>query len=384
MIFTLEALNAGEGDCLLLIYGEPGSPRLIVIDGGPQQTCAEALMPRLLELREVFGARTLPVELLVVTHVDSDHIAGVLALTRALREVSPGAAPPAAIKELWHNSFDDVVRTDEVDQALAFVDALPFAGGVASVGEGRTLRADAARLGIAVNAEFDPLVVRPDDAGVVIPCGDGLTLTVLGPARAQLAAFQKEWDAALAAAKQRRGGVAGASLDTSKPNLASITLLAECEGRTMLLAGDARGDHLVAGLEAAKLLPEGGTMHVDVFKLPHHGSCRNVTLELLRRVTADTYVISANGKHGNPDRETLERLEEARAGARYRVVCTFPEAAYRSVRADEAGADERREALQAFHTWAKRQPDTVEFVHREASALGVKVELGSPLGRVRR
>lgn len=382
MLFTLEALDASEGDCLLLLYGTARQPRLVVIDGGPRSTCDAALLPRLLALRSKFPRDApLPVELLVVTHVDSDHIAGIVALTgRLLERRAAGAEPPLVIKELWHNSFDGVLGEQQVRRAIDFVNRLPeaetSAGVVASASEGRKLHDDAAALGMAINAEFADLVARADDAGVEVPCGDGLTLTVLGPARQQLDDFRREWDATLGKQASAHGQVA-ATPDTSRPNLASIVLLAECRGRSMLLAGDARGDHILAGLEAAGKLPPGGTMHIDVFKLPHHGSCRNNSDELLQRVTADTYVISANGKHANPDRETLERLAAARGVTQYTVVCTFPESAYKLVKPDEAGAEERREALLGFHEWARRQTARgVTIEYREASALSVVIELG--------
>jgi hypothetical protein len=63
---------------------------------------------------------------------------------------------------------------------------------------------------------------------------------------------------------------------------------------------------------------------VDVFKLPHHGSVRNVTPELFERITADTYVISANGKYDNPDFQTLEWLVQAasKQGRSFTIVAT--------------------------------------------------------------
>src|SRR5690606_34244659 len=145
-----------------------------------------ALLPRLLELRARLGAgeTALPIELVVVTHIDSDHIGGVLAWTRELRALR--GARPFKIRELWRNSFDDVVGGTEVADAVQFVNALPWSerdGVVASAGEARTLREDAEVLGVAINAEFAGLVARADDGGVEIPCGDGLTLTVLGPAQ---------------------------------------------------------------------------------------------------------------------------------------------------------------------------------------------------------
>lgn len=381
MLFTLEALNAAEGDCLLLLYGAASRPRLIVLDGGPRETCDTVLLPRLRALAAAFpGGRTasLPVELAVVTHVDSDHVAGMVALAdRLCAAQAAGRVLPVTIKELWHNSFDDALGDRAVIEALTYVDALPPAEGgvVASVAQGRKLAADAETLGIAVNAEFAGLVLRADDGGVEIPCGDGLTLTVLGPAAAQLESFRKDWQASMT---RTAGSVAATgAADTSRPNLSSIVLLAESGGRRMLLAGDARGDHILAGLEASGKLPPGGSMHVDLFKLPHHGSCRNNSEELLARVTADTYVISADGKHGNPDRETLERLAAARAGARYTVACTFQAGAEAMVRDDEPGADARRAALRGFAGWAARQASRgVTVIHRDPAAFAVRVELG--------
>ena len=82
----------------------------------------------------------------------------------------------------------------------------------------------------------------------------------------------------------------------------------------MLLTGDARGDDILDGLAEAGLLT-GGRCHVDVLKIPHHGSHRNVTADFFRQVTADHYVISANGQNGNPDVAMLEMLSAARESA---------------------------------------------------------------------
>jgi hypothetical protein len=274
------------------------------------------------------------------------------------------------IKELWHNSFDGALGERPVIEALEFVNGLPAAelattGVVASIAEGRRLAEDAAALGIAVNVEFAGLVLRADDGGVVVPCGDGLTLTVLGPAPG--------------AARGVPQGLAGRSAPGAwdrrrdrrhrhEPAQPGQHRAARRERGTSHAArrGRARRPH-PRRPRSGGLLSPGGTMHVDLFKLPHHGSCRNNTSELFTRVTADTYVISADGKHGNPDRETLERLAAARAGAPYTVACTFPEGADRLVRADDPGADERRAALRDFHAWAQ-----------EMSARGVTVKYRDP------
>lgn len=105
-------------------------------------------------------------------------------------------------------------------------------------------------------------------------------------------------------------------------NLSSIMILAEAEGKRVLLSGDGKGDNLIEGLEQLGLLNDNGEIHVDVFKLPHHGSESNVSRDFFDKVKAHTYVISANGKHGNPDLSTLKWLVES-AKARDERVTIF-------------------------------------------------------------
>ena len=93
-------------------------------------------------------------------------------------------------------------------------------------------------------------------------------------------------------------------------------MLAEAGGKRMLLTGDARGDKIIQGLELIGALQPGKPMHVDVLKMPHHGSDRNMEQSFLERIVADHYVFSGDGEHGNPERATLEMLRLARDGAR--------------------------------------------------------------------
>src|SRR5207248_827400 len=109
-------------------------------------------------------------------------------------------------------------------------------------------------------------------------------------------------------------------------NLSSIIVLATLAGKSMLLTGDARGDEVIHGLEQAGLKKHGQPFHVDLLKIPHHGSQRNVAPEFFQQVTADHYVISSDGeKFSNPDIPTLRWLSEARANDAYTLYLTYPE-----------------------------------------------------------
>jgi hypothetical protein len=189
---------------------------------------------------------------------------------------------------------------------------------IASVPQGRRLRQNAEALSIPVNrtAPLKGLVCAPDDAALEADLGDGLTLTILGPKLGPLKKLRMKWDAEIKrlreAGKLDEAGAAGFGDDRSVYNLSSIIVLAERGGKSMLLTGDSLHAHILDGLRSAGKLDGDGRLHVDLLKLPHHGSMRNIDREFFERVTADHYVISANGRDDNPDLGTLEALTAAR------------------------------------------------------------------------
>ncbi len=340
MIFTLEALEARHGDSLLLHYGTQQAPRQLLIDGGTRGVFRRPLRDRLLALRDARApGESLRLRMVMVSHIDDDHIKGILDLGEDLqRRRRNGDAEPVAVTTLWHNSFDDVVGRAEgsaeviaatgTDLAQAAAPDQPFQSSAIfqSVPQGRSLRNLATDLGWLVNDEFrlHPgrlVMVRDGQTHEEVSLGDDLTFLVLGPREDQIRALQKRWDREL----QRKGlAAAASSQDTSVFNLASIVVLACAGGRSMLLTGDARHDHIRQGLEAAELLSSEGRFHCDLLKMPHHGSSRNIHEDFFRDITADHYVFSANGRHDNPDLETLELLSNARGEDRYTVWLTNP------------------------------------------------------------
>lgn len=368
MLFTLEALPARYGDAVLLHFGPPEAPQLAVLDGGTTTVYAKALKPRLAQLRAAYQARetarraargelvvpgqqlTLPVRLALVTHLDDDHIRGVLDWTDELLQLRDDQAQaPAAIQSFWLNAFDDLVGNHEIREGLLehvgdAITASTSPGGftwvpeldcyrsaalvLASVDQGYRLRKNARALS-TLNAEFGGGPILAPAAGARIVDVDGLKLTVLGPLTAELQALETEWDRQLPEILRRQGrdrqAKAAAFADKSVFNLSSIVLLAELEGKRMLLTGDARGDLVLQGLETAGLLDANGKIHVDILKLPHHGSSRNVAPSFFERITADHYVVSSDGdKFNNPDLETLEMLSDVRGDQPFTLHLTYP------------------------------------------------------------
>jgi beta-lactamase superfamily II metal-dependent hydrolase len=377
-VFTLEALDAKYGDSLLLHYGDSHAPRLIVIDGGPATVYEDALKPRLAEIQNARGGGQLEIRMLMVSHIDLDHINGVLKLTAALRREQEAKRPlPYDILTLWHNSFDDLVGSAsatallDVGAAAASAAGLEDLGGiVAGVKEGRALRKDADALAINMNSGFDALI-QFDKAAKPLKIGGKLFFTVVGPRKEQLDKLKEDWKKKIGPilakekAKQEEATIAAAKPDTSIPNLSSIVVLAAFgdpaqSRKTILLTGDAGGKYIVESLRDAGQLNASGTIKVDVLKLPHHGSARNCTKELFRAVHADHYVISANGQNDNPDLETFDNLFAVRPTGSYTIWMTN----------DVAGARKHAEA---------HKPESVTLEVNEKKNGSLKIEFGEKI-----
>ena len=311
-MFALRAVQAEFGDCLIVEFGSAGNRRYVLVDGGPPGTYAAHLQPELQGITAAGGR----VELAVLSHVDNDHVVGLLDLLTQLRDQRANNRPETiAVEGLWHNSFalaidptGDIAPRLRTLLATAGLQTMGQTGiAVAGIGEGDKLRQDALALGLPLNQGFAGGLVCVDDAPAPVTL-DNLTLRVVGPTRANLNELQTKWRDWLDEHEDAVGAgdpLVAAMADRSVPNLSSIMLLAVADQKRLLLTGDGRGDHLLAGLREAGVLAADGTIHVDVLKVAHHGSDRNATRGFFRTVTADTYVVSANGMYGNPDLATL-------------------------------------------------------------------------------
>lgn len=379
-MFALEALQANDGDCLLLRYARGRqSDKLILIDGGPRGVFQAALRERLEKLR---GGRKLDLRMVMVSHIDADHITGLLDLFKHLIELQDsGEEPPYRIRSLWHNSFEKLAggRAAAVESAVvgaavggavpAGLDP-PVEAVVASVRQGNDLRNYARKLSVPINREVrGELISAPERGRRTIRIDEGLTFTLIGPQEKELNKLEDSWKAAKAAAQATPEAIAADYLNRTVPNLSSIVVLAEMadgagrEPKRMLLTGDAGGDLMLEGLEDAGLLKDGG-IHVDLLKVQHHGSSHSVAQDFFERVTAGHYVISGNGKHGNPHGKTLEWLSAARAGQAYDAYLT-----------NRQGEEGLTEVLDRFLQAESRSQPLHRYHFRRDDAPSIGVEL---------
>ena len=299
--FTLEMLPAREGDCLWLTYGEAGERRHVLIDGGRKAT-GKVVRERLAALPE--GERRL--ELVVVTHIDRDHIEGLLELAEAKFD-------GIEIGDIWYNGYDHLLNG--------------FSPQGARQGE---------RLGKALKTASLPwneafsrrrIAIEHGKPAALPPLAGGLQLTLLSPTPAKLAELLTAWDKeirdaglkpgveaeAVPGGFRRFGGINVEQLagqpfvdDRTAANGSSIALLAEYAGRRVLLAADAHGDVLTESLRA---LAGGEKLRLDAFKIAHHGSAHNVSPEMLDLVDCRRFLLSTNGSYFyHPEASAMSRI----------------------------------------------------------------------------
>lgn len=338
MIFSVEALQANKGDALVVHYGPATQPRFMVVDGGPSGVFRERLRKRLEALRERwYGDEPLPIELLLVSHMDDDHIRGVLDLVAALVQYAEDHRPPPfRIKKVWHDTIQEVAG-DSLRQTLESITSsvnglrADAARGLremtqrfsqastASFRQSEKLAELLRRLSVPLNPGVSGPITRENSRGLQTDFGEGLSINVLAPSTKRIDELFEDWKKWLAkrgrTARELKGMIT-AYTDRAAPNLSSIVVLAELDARRALLTGDARGDDIIEGLRRSTALGRG-PFHVDLLKLPHHGSDKNVEKGFFERVKADHYLISGNGEENNPEIATLAMLTDARGSDEY-------------------------------------------------------------------
>lgn len=304
-MLRLQMLPAAYGDALLLEWGTAPKLHRMLIDGGPLGTY-RTVHDRIAEFGE-----SPHLDVLVVTHIDGDHLEGVIRL------MQDRAAMKLTIGDVWFNGWpqiedaqSDVQGRDQAEMmgALLARDHLPW------------------------NAAFNKKVIQLPHEGAppVVDSLGGATVTVLGPGPDQVKALRKKWlsvlkdvypepgqvEQALARLGERRSlagieDLLGSNVvaDNSVANGSSICMLFEYDDRSLLLTGDSHGDVLTAGL--ARLLADRGQsrLRVDAVKLPHHCSKANVTEEFLSLLDCNRYLVSTNGaRYRHPDAEAVQRV----------------------------------------------------------------------------
>ncbi len=318
-IFYIDMLPGREGDCLWIAYGDPDKPNRLLVDGG-RQIAYDTVKAGFVAL----PADQKTFELGILTHVDADHVEGILEL---MEDTDRGVT----FDDFWFNAFHHLDPENFV--VLTENDGIEDFGAV----QGERLTEALVKQKWPWNKAFGnhPVVVPQDGPLPQKRLPGGMILTLLSPSWSDLKSFKNTWKREV----EKAGMVPGIHMpdeeppeddiesfgaitvyeveqlaalpfkkDTSKANGSSIAVLAEFDDKKLLLAGDVHANTLAASIARCPGFKDG-KLKIDAFKVSHHGSRKTLSDEVLERLDCPRFLISTNGsRHKHPDREAIARI----------------------------------------------------------------------------
>jgi len=318
MRVVVRVLEANHGDCILVSHQGTSDAVNILIDGGTSTTFKHGPRLRydgaLCKVLDELKNKGQYIDLVVVTHIDDDHIHGLI---KAFEE--PGYLSKL-VKSIWFNSSRLITQhfcAPEIpENNILLADKSPQT----SVRQGKELET----LLYEVGCERAPLIM----AGQVHRVGP-FTFTILSPAKNQLEQLLHKWPS------EKESGATSAhkndyqlsleeiwatddfESDQSVYNGSSIAFILEVDNKKMLFLGDAHDQVVVESLRKLGF-SENNKLHLDLVKVSHHGSQYNTSAEFLSLLQSSRYVISTNGsKHGLPNKRTIARIIKETDGKIY-------------------------------------------------------------------
>lgn len=303
MPISISLLPASYGDCIFV----SSDGYNILIDGGIAQTYQDLHDRRnpdkpLKQFIEGLKSKGQHIDLLIVTHVDEDHIGGI-------KEWFGYDYPDDNfVREIWMN--DDV----ELENISILQNSPAQAGGLLEMWrkKGREYSND-----IVQGKEYDRGPFHIKVLAPLLNYRNGIaekisyTLQHSGADNGTDALAIKE----LIAKKWKSKGI-------THENRSSIALeLSTADGCKALLLGDAHIKDIMDGLK--HFYPNLSTpLQYDSIKLSHHGSMNNFNPKFLEMVEAKEYLVSTNGDNfGHPDKEVIAQIiakTNSRIGFNYR------------------------------------------------------------------
>ena len=303
----VEMLPAGHGDALWIEYGQAGGvTHRVLVDCGTTGTYKKALKKRI----EQVPRAERHFELFMLSHIDADHIGGAIPFLKEAKSLG------ISFGDVWFNGFKHLASMmgstqGEVFSVLIQDNELPWNRAF----KGRAVVVQGGKL---------PVVTLPG----------GMVLTVLSPTPPKLKDLGETWEKEIEALGLKPGDADAVrkrflahkdnvstsenvtelaqedfNPDSAEANGSSIAVLAEYQGKSVLLGADAHAPVLVETINLLLRQRRISRLPVSAFKVPHHASQNNLNVGLMELLNCRNYLISTNGSQFNhPDRQAIARV----------------------------------------------------------------------------
>ena len=285
----IELLKAEYGDCIFvtLSYGEKVFS--ILIDGGLSTTYQKRRRneegPLKIKLQQLKNDGK-HIDLLVMSHVDFDHIGGIL---KWFELDSPTSD---FVRKIWLNDDVKIENTTNLNNNAGHAASL-----IKILKENEFAYESQFVAGRTVMFEWGSIyIIAPDSADNNVVAGKiaaNLNNKENNNYKTDIKTLvSQEW-----------------TMDTCSPenNASMAFLLHTNDGENDLFLGDANIDTVMKSIGDLKCYEK--PLRCKWVKLSHHGSKNNFKPEFLELVTAENYLFSTNGDYyGHPDKEVAAQL----------------------------------------------------------------------------
>lgn len=312
----IKFLKASKGDCFLISFkDENNMNRNILIDGGMEETFFDSTNSLDGELKyeiERIRKDKEKVDLLILTHIDNDHILGLLNWFKL------DSKAYKLISNVWFNSGRLIAESFK----LPSNEELNRQFKVFKTAETGVSEALDFEKYLIDNKIWERKLIRKGMTFSEL----GVKIEILTPEKKQLKRLLKEykvktgddayttgrgrdWNESLNSLIEKESPKETYRRQEYRPaNCSSITLILTVNGRSFLFLADGNA------IKTANALKEKGynklnPLPVEFMKVSHHGSRNNTCKKLLEVVKTDNYLISTDSSgHGHPDKLTLARI----------------------------------------------------------------------------
>jgi beta-lactamase superfamily II metal-dependent hydrolase len=309
---TIRFLSAYHGDSILISFNYKEDMKHILIDGGPAFTyefidkrTKQKVSGDLKNVIQEISDNGQNIDLLIVTHVDCDHIDGIL------KWFEDEKFTGSLIRRIWFNSGNLI--SDFFSQPVIEENFIPI------------FPQTTTQTGIPQGIRFENIISESGWDKEIVKSGDavdfwGLEIKILSPDienfKKLLVKWEREKDSNQTSGKITDYNKSLTELiekdkfspDKSIHNGSSIAILLKWNEKNFLFLGDAFDETITENLKKLGYTSEN-KCSCGIVKLSHHGSKANTSSELLELIDCSTYVISTNGEqHGLPDKTCLSRI----------------------------------------------------------------------------
>lgn len=296
-MLNIKALQALNGDCIIVSYGEEENHN-IVIDGGQGKACFKQLRTYIDSVKNAGGK----IDLLILTHIDSDHIAGIL------RILSQKTFDFSIIEEMWFDfgkGLQDMIGINGENNKVSLYDD----GSEVSWKQGTDLEEKIQEEGIKrrVVTRLEKFYVGGAAITILSPSVDVLKKISEQNKREEedtaKIAYRSDYQQSIIELNQKKQ-----ERNVSLANKSSIACLFEFKGKRILLLGDADPQEIVRSLTELGY-SKNSKLIVDFCKISHHASRHNTTNELIQILDCSNYIVSTHQTtNGRPSKECLSRI----------------------------------------------------------------------------